>query len=425
MNYSDKYESEELKEIILSKSISNYKMIVLYISIILMSTIALGFLVKYPEKIIGKGFVVSKEQVNNIYSPSNGVIDLFIKEYSLVERNQVLGIIKSTAEYSDINKLKDILKTFDLKDIRSFNINNKTELELGEVETPYYNFILALLEYENLTKINIANKRIENIKEEIKRNNKTVFSEKKSKKLISQKKKIIENKYVVDSLLFFENLIVKDKFNSSKISFLNNNEKLINSEIKIQSILNKNDKLLGEITLLNKDSEKQFQEALFAIEKNFFKLKASIALWEQSYVIKSPIAGSVEYSMPFLNTAQFVKKHTPLFIVLPKVEEIYVKGVMSSIGYGNIVKGDSVNIKLDNYPYKEYGIVKGVISEKSRVYHDSIYYIKVDLPYGLSSKSKSKSNLNFSYNMSGKIEYQTKKTSIIKRIFGKLNNLND
>ena len=48
--------------------------------------VLLGAFIKYPEKIMGRSFIVSENQINNIYSPNSGGIILVIKENTNVEK---------------------------------------------------------------------------------------------------------------------------------------------------------------------------------------------------------------------------------------------------------------------------------------------------------------------------------------------------
>jgi preprotein translocase subunit SecG len=85
-NYNNKYESEELKEITLKSNISNYSKTVLFIFIFIALSIALSFFIKYPEKIVGKAFIVSETQTNKVLAPNDGTIEVFIKERQYVKK---------------------------------------------------------------------------------------------------------------------------------------------------------------------------------------------------------------------------------------------------------------------------------------------------------------------------------------------------
>ena len=93
---------------------------------------------------------------------------------------------------------------------------------------------------------------------------------------------------------------------------------------------------------------------------------------------------------------------------------------MSANGYGKMRNNDTVNIKLRGFPFKEYGDLKGIIYNKSKVYHDTIYYIDIKLDPALKTTHNKK--IDFSYNMPGTVEYYGKKRSLLQRIFSNIQN---
>jgi len=62
-------------------------------------------------------------------------------------------------------------------------------------------------------------------------------------------------------------------------------------------------------------------------------------------------------------------------------------------GAGKVKPGQKVNIKLTNYPYLEYGMVRGVVTRLSGVPNQNNYLVEVSLPSGL--KTNYKKQLHF------------------------------
>ncbi|CAN5826079.1 hypothetical protein BH11BAC7_BH11BAC7_04240 [soil metagenome] len=83
--------------------------------------------------------------------------------------------------------------------------------------------------------------------------------------------------------------------------------------------------------------------------------------------------------------------------------------------YSKIKPGQTVNIKLDNYPFAQYGIVEGVVTGISEVPKDNAYAIEIGLPQGLSTTYKK--TLAFKQGMQGVAEIVTDDRRIAQRIF--------
>ncbi|GGF28126.1 hypothetical protein [Flavobacterium limi] len=420
-NSIDKYQSEELKEISLASNVSDYKKVIYFIISFILISIVISAVIKYPEKIIGRAFIVSKNHTNNIYAPTSGEIELLIKDNTFVKKGALLALIKSTTDYSDLMKLKNQLTKIDINNIEStIAVEFDKTLKLGEIQKFYYNFLLAVIECDNTLKIDLAKQKISNIQNKLYRNTEREKILQRAKKVFSDKSDIINKSYQTDMILFDAQAIVRDKIDNSKMTVLDMKEKALLMDKNDQDLTHNTGELSDEISLLKKDREKLVATALFNVKKAFFELKTAIDYWEYNFTITAPISGTIEYYQPFLNSTQYIKKESQLFIILPKVENVYARGVMSANGYGKMRNNDTVYIKLRDFPSKEYGDLKGIICNKSKVYHDTIYYLDIKLDPNLKTTHNKK--IIFSYNMPGTVEYYGKKRSLLQRIFSNIQN---
>ena len=417
-----KYTSEELQEISLVSNVKSYRNVLIFVLSFIILAVTIAGIIKYPEKIIGSAYIVTESQINNIYAPSNGEIEILIKENAMVKNGQLLALIKNPTNYNDLIKLKKQLEQIDANNIEQTIYNFKFEkgLKLGEIEKYYYNFLLALTECSSILKIDISSQKIENTVGKIGRNNEKLKTAYLEKKIYEKKNKMIQNSFEIDSSLFAANAIIREKVDQSKFNILDSKERQLSILKKDQELIHYNKELKDDILLMQKERERDVAAVIFGLKKAFFELKTAIDFWEHSYAIKATVTGKIEFYQPFLNSTQYVKKETPLFILLPKVANLYAKGIMSANGYGKIKVRDTVYIKLKDFPYEEYGEIAGTVRNKSKVYHDSIYLIDITLPKGLNTNHDKK--IEFSYNMAGAVEYYTNKRSVLQRIFNDIQN---
>jgi HlyD family secretion protein len=54
-------------------------------------------------------------------------------------------------------------------------------------------------------------------------------------------------------------------------------------------------------------------------------------------------------------------------------------------GAGKVQVGQEVYVKLNNYPFMEFGVLKGVIKEISQIPFDNQYNVEVNFPDGFVS----------------------------------------
>ena len=140
-----------------------------------------------------------------------------------------------------------------------------------------------------------------------------------------------------------------------------------------------------------------------------------------SYLVQSPIDGIVT----FTNTREVNQNVTSgdvVMTVVPKRKsELIGTIVLPMQGAGKVKKGQQINIKFDNFPYMEYGIVKGQVKSISLVTTESNYIVEVAFPNGLLTNYKK--SLQFSQEMSGTAEIITDDLRLIERFLNPINSI--
>jgi hypothetical protein len=100
--------------------------------------------------------------------------------------------------------------------------------------------------------------------------------------------------------------------------------------------------------------------------------------------------------------------------------------LLPSSGAGKVETGSRVTIKLDNYPYMEYGSIEGAVGSVSLVsqvqkFEQSTintYFVIIDLPQGLTTNYGEQ--LNFEHEISGQADIIVKERRLIERLFDNL-----
>ncbi|EEI93854.1 hypothetical protein HMPREF0765_0476 [Sphingobacterium spiritivorum ATCC 33300] len=152
------------------------------------------------------------------------------------------------------------------------------------------------------------------------------------------------------------------------------------------------------------------------------KLKKSLRQWERNYLVYASIDGTLSY-LQFLGEKQFVKAGTTLLSVLPNNRQITIGQMhIGAQNQGKIKSDQKVLIKLDNYKYQEYGIIKGKIKSIAMVQDkDSKYYVEVSLPEGLQTSYHK--TLAFDKELSGTADIVTEELTLAERILSQLRSL--
>ncbi|MTI30398.1 hypothetical protein E1171_06195 [Cytophagales bacterium RKSG123] len=87
-------------------------------------------------------------------------------------------------------------------------------------------------------------------------------------------------------------------------------------------------------------------------------------------------------------------------------------------GSAKVKVGQKVKIKLKNYPYKEYGYIRGIVSEISLTATDDQYYLNININQDLNTNTNFK--IDYITNMKGEAEIITEERTLLERLFSKL-----
>jgi len=134
--------------------------------------------------------------------------------------------------------------------------------------------------------------------------------------------------------------------------------------------------------------------------------------------LKTPIAGQVTFTN-FWSVNQFVSSGNVVFTVVPSNDqEIIGKATVPLTGAGKVEVGQRVNIKLDNYPYMEFGLLEGKVTNISMVpvanEAGGYYTAEIELINKLNTNYKKE--LPFNQEMQGNAEIITKDRRLIERL---------
>ncbi|HOF21554.1 MAG TPA: HlyD family efflux transporter periplasmic adaptor subunit [Bacteroidales bacterium] len=156
------------------------------------------------------------------------------------------------------------------------------------------------------------------------------------------------------------------------------------------------------------------ERLLAALTESLNNLRAQIRIWENTYLIISPIDGIVTFTR-FWKQNQMVARDEPVLTVVPLVPGNYIGRMdLKMHRSGKVRTGQAVNIKLAGYPYLEYGMVRGIVESKSLVPAGDAYIIEIILPEGL--KTLYGRELEFTQNMQGTAEIMTDSLRLLQKV---------
>ncbi|APZ44832.1 HlyD family secretion protein [Polaribacter reichenbachii] len=114
------------------------------------------------------------------------------------------------------------------------------------------------------------------------------------------------------------------------------------------------------------------------------------------YLLKSEINGKVSF-LNYWSENQTVNQGDLVLTIMPKQNSGFIAKLKTPAqNLGKVRTGQLVNIKLNNYPDYEFGVLKGQIKSISEISdNEGFYTIDVDLPKKLITTYKEKIFQNY------------------------------
>lgn len=157
------------------------------------------------------------------------------------------------------------------------------------------------------------------------------------------------------------------------------------------------------------------------------RLKTGIAELKQTYLIFAPIAGKVSMSKIW-RIQQTVNVGEEVFAIVPennKGGSKIVKATLPIANFGKVKIGLTSNIRVDAYPYQQYGMLEGRVQNISllpQTNKDGDTYL-IELRIDDALKTNYGKILPLKQEMQGNANIITEDRRVVSRLFDRLNDL--
>lgn len=432
MNIEEKkiYHTEEIQDII-ERMPQNTGRWIVYIVIGLTALFfVFSWSIQYPEIISCPVTIVLNKNPVKLLAKTTGMICL-LKSNSMhaIKKGEIIGYVKNTAELQDVLKLDSLLETINIRRLTIHDVNLfPRKMQLGDL-TPGYSALINLM-----TKFVYfsAYKQYRYQKSDIQLTQKTLSDDlckiQALKKLkyntLKHNQKLLEK----DSLNFHNiHGIAESDWNKAKIQYNSSLEGYLAIEKEEMNGLNQLRIVSNRRKQLELDELNYKVTSYTDLISSYNQIRVDIKRWIDLYVFIAPINGIFE-KLDFIKEFDNIQVGQELFSVIPYNHLIEGNSYLSVIGSGRVELNQRVHIKLDNYPYTEFGVVEGVVSKMSLLSEKKItsndnnstnaYLITIKLSQGIQTNLGA--SLKYRPNLKGIAEIVTNKRKFIDRLFDNL-----
>jgi multidrug resistance efflux pump len=381
----------------------------------LMILFLLSWIIKYPDIITTQIIITTNIPPQKLIAKNSGKIEvIFVKDRVIIEKNMPLAVIENSANYKDVFLLESIIDTIKI-DKKNFPFEKLKSAQLGDVETAFSLFQKEYINDELNTKLQPFKVDANAQSYEYNQLNERLTLLVSQKNISENELKLQKNDLDRYETLFNKGIIAAQELEKHKLTYLQierTYKGLLGTISQLKSSLNEL-KRTNKTTQINEDKENTNLER--NVVQAFYQLKKSIKDWELNYVLRSSIDGKITF-LQIWTPNQTVNSGDNVFSIIPTNESGYVGKVKAlALNSGKIKMGQNVNIKLSNFPDREFGILEGKIKNISLT-PDKEGNLLIDVSIKNGLKTSYKKQIPFQQEMSGSADIITQDLRLIERI---------
>ncbi|GHT75039.1 hemolysin [Bacteroidia bacterium] len=383
--------------------------------------IAVSFFFKYPDIIVGEAVITTENPPVWLVAKTTGKIkELNCTDNSRVRQGQILAVIDNPALTTNVVQVKSLLNQCVINDTALFFPAELgvSSFELGNIQNTYSTFLKTITNYDNFLSFNSINKEKEALNLQISGHKRYSSTLEKQWHLKQEELEIAQATFDREKQLFNKGIIAQAELEAAENALLNTRQSLQQLQTSMASDQIEAAQLSENVSKLDIQYIREKNSLLSDLKTAYSELLSAIENWEQIYVLVSPIAGTVTFDS-FWTSNQFVNAGDKVLAVVPDVPgEIIGRIQTPAVGSGKIKTGQRVNIKINDYPYMEYGSLQGEVRNISLISNGKNYAVEVKLRRGLQTSIGKK--LDFAGELTGTAEIMTDDRSLFSRIFSPL-----
>ncbi|MDP2061205.1 MAG: hypothetical protein Q8J97_15790 [Flavobacteriaceae bacterium] len=421
--------TEEVRDIIDRMPYRTGRIVAILVVGLLALMLFFGWLIEYPETVSGPVTVTARQAPVRLVANGSGKLHLLKNNGDSLLENDVIAVMDNPAKLVDVLMVEQFVASNPV-DSLIFTSNKKNlplVTALGELSSVYYSFCDA---YEKMAQYNTGQpyrKKRESLKTQLESQTQLLQHNRQQMDTKKQSLKIAGKNLHRDSVLFRSSAIAELNLDQSSVSFLGlleSTQAMNKEDVSFQYQVNDT---RHKLQLLQVEQQQTEQQLRMNVITSYNELANSIRQWKQRYLFVAPFAGTLE-NLNFWHENDFLPAGTETFSVLPADNPLLGQVYLPSQGAGKVCVGQKVIIKLDNYPYMEYGSVDGQVHSISMLTNQAeaitrqnnmhTYLVTVDLPKRLTTNYGA--SLDFRYEIKGIADIVTKRRKLLERLFDNL-----
>jgi len=370
MPQRDSFYSEEAQEIIGSVPSWVVRWGITVVFVIFAGIVAGCYFIKYPQIVTAPITITTVNPPADLAARYDGLLDtVCVSNGDTVRQGQLLALFATPARYDDISAIERSLQGSCAEPLSALVRSEWLDetYTLGDLQSTWAEFLRQCLDYRHYLDIDYIGRKKQLLAAQIDKNAEYYDRLQTQKRLLLKDLDYGRRTLERDSLLLSEAVISSADYEATAQGFLSKQNSKAGFDATLTSteltILQTRQQIV-ELSVQEENEKAEYEHALDQLRQ---QLLAGIAQWKEQYAVIAPAGGRVSLQS-YWSRGQHVSVGSILASIVPEGKtEVLGRMQVPSSGFGKVEQGQAVNVKLNGFPYMEFGVLKGTIRSISAV----------------------------------------------------------
>ena len=324
-------------------------------------------IIRYPQTLTSSITLTSEKPPSDLASRYDGLLDtVCVVNGQKVSGGDLVALLSTPADYGDIMAVRDLLDSLSSRerDALPDAVSSPSLYEnyrLGDLQSSWSELVRSCRAYLNWSEIDQSGHQKRLVEEQIGKNREYYDDLLAQKAVLEQDMRYEQAGLERDSLLMAEGAISRAEYEATLKNWTSKKGSLASFEATLTSTQLSILQLRQQLTELEIQRQNEETEHLRGIMQQASQMKAQVAQWLEQYAVISPADGTVSLQKVWSRGQHVMVGDVIASVVPDNGDRVIGRLQVPSSGFGKVEEGQTVNVRLNGFPYMEFGVLKGVV----------------------------------------------------------------
>lgn len=385
--------------------------------------IALTFVVHYPDVVTADVVVTMPTPPAKVVAEASGHLSgLAVRQDQMVDRGAVLARIQSATDPEAVTRLAAMLAIWSAESRPSDReLAELGASRLGELAGSFAAAVRATETHAYRMSTRSVDRQVQGISAQYVTLQGKTSRLQSQRSLLQQQADIARRTLAQYKKLAERGYAAATRVNEQEQALLEAQRAIEMNSVELADVRLEREKTSQTIAEMTLREQQERQDLRFALEQALKVLRSRVSLWEQRYVLRAPIAGRISLSR-YWSDSQFIRSGDEVMAIIPaQAQKPLGRALLAGLRAGSVQVGQRAQIRLENYPAEQFGMLVGRVSAISPVPVGGQYAVELSLPPDMTTTLGK--TLRYQQEMRGQADITVEDLRIIDRIMSQFRGL--